>query len=188
MIRPQAWAHVTHLRAVPSPRVMGPGTSAESKGQRWRPTILGALPWLTPSPTAEGMGTPVALGEGGQQPADSPTRSLNELIPSTAELIKLHPGDFPLIILSFTKRRSPLWKIQSVDAKRSNLETIINRSWAHKGCGMHWFQTHPISFPYGETGRGGQRAGWNSGPVSWRREDWGVDVPRLLWNVHKITG
>lgn len=146
-------------------------------------------PWLTPSPTSEGMGTLVALEEGSQQPADPPNRSLCEPIPSTAELIKSRPGDFPLIILSFTKRRSPLWKIQSVDAKRSNLETIINRSWAHKGCGMRWFQTYPIAFPYGGDGEGvANRLVGILAHVSWRGEGWGVDVPgRLLWNVHKMN-
>lgn len=69
---------------------------------------------------------------------------------------------------------------QSMDAKRSNLETIINRSRAHKGCGMHWSQAHPISFPYGEPGRGGQRAGWNAGPCLMERGGLGCGCPRKV--------
>lgn len=67
------------------------------------------------------------MARGPQQPADPPTRGLTEPTLLTAELIKPHSEPW-LLQSALYKAQGTLWKIRPVAAKRSNLETIINRS------------------------------------------------------------
>lgn len=136
-------------------------------------------------PVAEGMGTRWPWGKAASSP-QTPTKSLGRPVPVTAKSLTCHPGDSPLTTLSLAKRRSPLWKSQSVDAQRSNLETIIIGVGLVKTVECTGFRRIQSRFLAGRPG-GGPQAGWNSGPCLVERGGLGVGVPgRLLWNVHKV--
>lgn len=142
-----------------------------------------SLPGSLPAPLQKVWGPG---GPGGRQSAA--LRSPNKPIPSTAELIKRHPGDFPPTTLSFTKQRSPLWK--------PSLRTPREAIWKQLLIGVGLIKAvectglRRIQSPFLTGSRGGVASGLAGmlARVSWRGEGWGVDVPgRLLWNVHKMN-
>ena len=113
----------------------GPGTSADRQGQSSRSRAP----------------------QGGGRGSVAPRTSARSSTSHHGRANKVPPWGLP----------SSLWVLQSAGrllgkSKRSNLETIINQSWARKGCGMCWFRALRISFPGGgRRGGGGQWAGWD---------------------------